>query len=115
MVEVAGGERPGEDEDEVGVEDVGVDDADEGADEGDDDHGYVDYVVDVGDERKKQWKWPEECERVKMMMMLVLMVLVKVMMISMMLIMEMLLMLMLNVRNGGSGCRRATGLCSNGN
>ena len=94
MVEVAGGERPGEDDD--GVDGVG-----------DDDHGNV---VDVDVERNKSWKWPEESERVKMMM--------KVMMMSIMMIIEMsimFLMLMLNVRNFASGCRRATRLCSNGN
>ena len=52
MVEVAGGERPGEEDD-----DVGVDDADEGDDDVDDDyHRNVDYVFDVDVERKKPWK-----------------------------------------------------------
>ena len=52
MVEVAGGERAGEDDD-----DVGVDDADDDDDDVDnDDHGNVDYVFDVGVERKKRWK-----------------------------------------------------------
>ena len=51
-MEVAGRERAGEDDDE----------GDDGADEGDDvvdddDHGNVDYVVDVDVERKKRWKW----------------------------------------------------------
>ena len=53
MVEVAGGERPGEDDD-----DVGVDGADKGDDDVDDDyHRNVDYVFDVDVERKKRWKW----------------------------------------------------------
>ena len=58
MVEVAGGGRPGEDDDE-GDDDVGVDDADEGADEGDDDHGNV-FDVDV--ERKERCKWLQESD-----------------------------------------------------
>ena len=56
MVEVAGGERPGEDDD-----DVGVDGADEGDDDVDnDDHGNV---VDVDVECKKRWKWLQESDR----------------------------------------------------
>ena len=53
MVEVAGGERAGEDDDDVGVDgaDIGDDDVDN------DDHGNVDYVFDVDVERKKRWKW----------------------------------------------------------
>ena len=51
MVEVAGGERPGGDDDDVVVDGVGVDGAD---DVDNDDHGNV---VDVDVERKKRWKW----------------------------------------------------------
>ena len=48
MVEVAGGEGPSEDDD-----DVGVDGAGEGDDDLDgDDHGNVDNVVDVDVERR---------------------------------------------------------------
>ena len=56
MVEVAGGERPGEDDDDVGVD---------GADEGDDDVDDADHgnVVDVDVECKKRWKWLQESDR----------------------------------------------------
>ena len=53
MVEVAGGERPGEEDDDVGVD--GADNDDDNV--ADDDHGNVDYVFDVDVERKKLCKW----------------------------------------------------------
>ena len=52
MVEVAGKERPGEDDDDVGGD--RADKCDDDVD--DDDHGNVDYVFDVDVERKKPWK-----------------------------------------------------------
>ena len=58
MVEVAGGERAGEDDDDVGVDGAGVGDDDLDGD----DHGPVDYVVDVDVERKKRWKWLQESD-----------------------------------------------------
>ena len=56
MVELAGGERPGGDDDDVVVDGVGVDGAD---DVDNDDHGNV---VDVDVERKKRWKWLQESD-----------------------------------------------------
>ena len=59
MVEVAGGERAGED-DHGDDDDVGVDGADKGADDvDDDDHGNV-FDVDV--ERKERCKWLQESD-----------------------------------------------------
>ena len=55
MVEVAGGERAGEGDDDVSVDcdDEGDDDVDDG------DHGNV---VDVDVERKKRCKWLQESD-----------------------------------------------------
>ena len=58
MVEVAGGERPGEEDDDVGVD--GADNDDDNV--ADDDHGNVDYVFDVDVERKKLCKWLQESD-----------------------------------------------------
>ena len=52
MVEVAGGERAGEDDDDVGVD--GADGVDGDDDVDDADNGNV---VDVDVECKKRWKW----------------------------------------------------------
>ena len=57
MVEVARGDRAGEDDDEDD-DDVGVDRADKCDDDVDDDnHGNVNFVVDADVERKKLCKW----------------------------------------------------------